>query len=251
MSRAKLVTSQAARDLINEKVSKKGLRQKVNTKKDDSRALIERMNNLRDPANEWQALARAVIQSVMDDFIQLQHPLRRDHGYLREAFQLALAALYDNDYTIEWPIGKNGEIQKLSFKELLYARYGLDSISKTEMMKLDMIPFRDQVIEDAKKYWLDRVLEAFDIPHFFTFKGMAYTIWMVPNDEPSEIDNANAVIYLSKRDEIKEQQLEFMNIVIKVINKHDNIGLSNDAISILSESLWEMLRMNGSFRAKM
>lgn len=222
-------------------------RRRLETTEEEYQSILTKMND-RDASDDWQKLLKAVIGSVMEDFIKLQSPLRRDEGYFREAFQLAIAALYDDDYEIEWPGKKDNEKRIMSFKEILHERFGLDNISKKEIQKMDMFPFREQLIKEAAEYWSDRQLHCVTIPDFLSYKGYAYSVFV--HRKPSSVDEQNAIIYVKKNDDYKLFQIAFLEQVMNVIDSKEKLKLSETQKEKLASALWEVLRMNGAFRVK-
>jgi hypothetical protein len=221
-------------------------RKRLDTTEEEFTSVLQSMND-REPEDDWQRLLKAVIGSVMDDFIKLQHPSRRNEGYFREAFQLALAALYDDDYCIEWP-GPKGEKTVYTFKEILHERFGLDNISKREIQKMDMFPFREALIKSAEDYWSNKQLSCVTVPDFFTFRGYAYTVFL--HKKPSSVDDKNAIIYIKRVEDDKLFQINFLEQVISIIDMKDNIKLTDIQKEKMARALWEVLRMNSCFRVK-
>lgn len=202
-------------------------------------------NNSRDPETDWQNLLKGIIEQVMDDYVRLQHPSRRDHFYLKEAFCSAIACLWDEDYEIEWPINDK-ENKIFSFREVLAERFGIENLSKDELHKINMGIIQNECINNAKKYWIDKQLSILEVGDFFVFDGRAFSIWKT--NEESSVDYDNMIINLESIDDPKEQAEAFLKICFEIISYYNNIKIKPEVIEQLSLGWYQVLRMNNCFK---
>ena len=221
----------------------------LRTKEEDIAKVTTAFNDCREPENDYQRILKGVIKGVMDDFVRLQHPSARDEPFIKESFQMALAVLYDDDWTTDWP-GAHGTKMELSFREILFHRFGLDNINRREIQKLDINPLREELIAEAKEYWLNRKLSIVEPTDFITFDGEAYTVWPVPQDDESSIDSESKIIYVRKPGTDKEYSLEFIKMALSLINEIRSVNLTEKQIEVLTPALWELLRMNNCIRGE-
>ena len=224
-------------------------RQVLRTKDTDLVRLTQAFNDSRDTANDFQKLLKGVIKGVMDDFIRLQHPSTRDEPYIKEAFQMALAALYDDDWKTDWP-GPHDTRMELSFREILFNRFGLDNINRREIQKLDIEPLRKELISEAKEYWLNRKLAIVQPTDFICFDGEAYTVWRVPEDDESSVDSDSKILYVRKQGSDKQNSIEYIRVSLLLMAELRDLDLTDEQIEKLAPALWELLRMNNCFRGE-
>jgi len=136
----------------------------------DKEKLVElrtRFNEARDPGNDWQMLLKGVITQIMDDYIRLQHPTRRNAHYLKEAFLSSIAALWDEDYEFDLFLDEDGK--PLTFRHLLTNRFGIENLSHDEVHKIDLGIIQNECIHEAKEYWLDKCLKVVEVPDSFGY----------------------------------------------------------------------------------
>ena len=206
---------------------------------------VKRMfNDAREPENDWQALLKATISQVMDDYIRLQHPSKRDQTYLKEAFCTAIACLWDEDYTLIWP-GPKDEIIELSFREALTQRFGLDNLDKEDLHKINMGLIQQQCINEAVEYWIHKELNVVKVPDFLIFEGRAFSIWAT--DEESSVDYDTATINLQKNDDPKQLTTDFIKLALEIGAYYKEIKVKKEVLDELGEVVWELLRMNKAF----
>lgn len=217
----------------------------IQLNKEEISNLRVRFNETREPDNEWQSLLKAVISQVMDDYIRLQHPSRRDQHYLKEAFCSAIACLWDEDYEIEWP-QEDKEPVKLSFKEILASRFGIEELSQQEIHKINLGLIQEECIREAKAYWLDKQLEVVTIPDFLIFDGRAFSIWRT--DEESKIDYENAIIYIEDTNDSRELNQSFIRLTMELAAYYRGLKIKDELLDEFSDAWYELLRMNSCFR---
>lgn len=203
-------------------------------------------NECRDPNNDWESLLKGVINQVMDDYIRLQHPSKRDQIYLKEAFASAISCLWDEDYIIEWPSIEEDEILSISFREILNHRFGLTEINRDEAHKINIGLIQEECISNAKKYWIDKNLEIINIPDFLVFEGRAFSIWKT--EEESNVDFDNMIINLKDIDDARVQNIEFIKLSLKIGCYYKDSSIKEKQLEELAEITYELLRMNSCFR---
>lgn len=207
---------------------------------------VKRINESREPDNDWQALLKAVVSQVQDDFIRLQHPLRRDQVYLKEAFCSAIAALWDADYT--FTEFKNEQGEDMTFREILATRFGLENLSKDEIHKVDLGPLQKECIQEAKEYWMDKNLSVVQVPDFLIFDGRAFSIWRT--DEESKVDYEEMIIYLEKIEDERELNETFLKLATEVATYYRDVKIKPEVIDDVSKCFYELLRFNSCFRGQ-
>lgn len=203
-------------------------------------------NDLRDPEDDWQALLKGIINQVMDDYIRLQHPSKRDQVYLKEAFASAISCLWDEDYIIEWPGDNEEETITLSFRELLNHRFGLTELKRDEAHKINMGLIQEECINNAYRYWIDKNLNVIKIPDFLIFEGRAFSIWYT--DDESSVDFENMIINLKRLDDPRELSTEFIMLSIKIGCYYKDSTIKEKQVEEIAPIIYELLRMNSCFR---
>lgn len=206
--------------------------------------IAKRINDIREPEDDWQSLLKALISQIMDDYIRLQHPLRRNQTYLKEAFCATIAALWDHDYT--FAEFKNENNQDMTFREILAARFGLDKLDISEIHKINLGALQQELIKEAQEYWLDKGLSIVKVPDFFIFDGRAFSIWKT--EDISSIDFENMIIYLEDINDDRELNETFIKISMEIAAYYRNIKINKETLNEFSKAWYEIMRFNSCFK---
>lgn len=218
----------------------------LNIDKERVAQVTKKINDSREPDNDWQALLKALISQIQDDFIRLQHPSRRDQTYLKEAFLSTIAALWDVDYT--FTEFKNEKGEDMTFRQIMAQRFGLEELSKDEIHKINLGPLQDECINEAKQYWLDKMLKVVTVPDFLIFDGRAFSVWR--HEEETKVDYENMIIYLEDNLEDREMNEIFISKTMEIAAYYRDIKIKEDVLLDFSKAWYDILRMNGCFRER-
>jgi hypothetical protein len=204
-----------------------------------------RFNETREPVGEWQSLLKPLITQIMDDYIRLQHPSKREPVYLKEAFLTAIAALWDDDFT--FAEFKNEKGEDMSFKEVLAARFGIENLSISEIHKIDLGPIQAECIQEAKEYWLDKCLQVVELPDFLIFDGRSFSVWKSDDEEP-HVDYKAMVIYVNPIEDEREMSEQFLQLSLEIAAYYRELKINKETLGEFSKAAYDLLRMNACFR---
>lgn len=210
------------------------------------KAATKRINDSREPKDDWQIVLKMLISQIQDDFVRLQHPSRRDQVYLKEAFCSAIAALWDADYTFSEFKNEKGE--DMTFRELMATRFGIAELSKDEIHKIDLGPLQKECINEAKEYWIDKNLNIVEVSDFLIFDGRAFSVWRT--DEESSIDYDNMIINLENSDDERELSETFIKLSMEIAAYYRDMKIKPETIEELAKAWYELLRLNSCFRQR-
>ncbi len=185
---------------------------------------------------DWKTLLRAILRQAMDDYVKLQHPSFRKKKYLQEAFDNAVAMVFDESFRFKAPGLNNDDGDDMSFQdfcqELMSNRVNLDSM-------------RQYLIQDAKEFWENKEIKTLYIPESFIYDGHVYSIFH--SEEEPTIDFEDKLIYCNKRATNSDNQLEFMKLATQVMLYHEELAMKGADVEQLGKALFRMLKVNSCF----
>jgi hypothetical protein len=186
---------------------------------------------------DWETLLMAILTQAMNDYVKLQHPKYRKKKYLQEAFDSAVKMLFDD--TFEFMYLKNEYGDHMSLSDLLS-----NFISEKNM---DLEKLRAHVINDAKIFWENKLLNVLDIPESFIYDGHVYDT--IHTDDDCEIDYLNKKIYIDKENNNSDIQQVFIKAAVEIMLYHEEIPIAKKNIDLLAKAFFRMLKVNSCFLA--
>ena len=184
---------------------------------------------------DWETLLMAILTQAMNDYVKLQHPKYRKKKYLQEAFDSAVKMLFDD--TFEFMYLKNEYGDHMSLPDLL------SNFISEKNMNLEKL--RAHVINDAKLFWENKLLNVLDIPESFIYDGHVYDT--VHTEEDCKIDYSNKKIHIDKENSNSDNQQVFIKAAVEIMLYHEEIPIAKKNIDILAKGFFRMLKVNSCF----
>lgn len=195
------------------------------------------MSELADTEREYKRLLLAILRKGMDDYVKLQHPRYRKKKYLQDAFESSIAMFFDDSYRFLHLKNEDGE--EMSLADLL-------SWFITEK-NMDIETLRTHLIQDAKVFWENKLLNAIDIPDSFIYDGHAYSIIHSEVSGDYDIDYEAKEIFLNQDSDNSDNQEIFVHAATEVMLYHEDIRLPKKEIPQLGKAFYKMIRVNSCF----
>lgn len=192
-------------------------------------------NALWDP-EDWKTLLYVILKQGMNDYIQLQHPTKRNKKYLQEAFNSAVDMFFDDEFRFQ-PELSNDNGDPMSFEDFAHELMG---------KKVSLENLREKLIADSKQFWENKNILTIDIPESFVYDGHVYNVLHTEGD--SKIDFVEKSIKCNRDGSNSDNELEFMNLVVEIMLYHEEIRMNSKQRSDLARALFRMLKVNSCFR---
>lgn len=185
--------------------------------------------------DDLQRLAQKEVQSIIDDYVRLQHPSTRNRTYLNEAFLNARDALFDS--TFLFSTFKTEENQDMSMQDLL------DICMSDDTMKLPVL--QKYCVTAAHDFWKERPLNTLKVTDDVTFDGHSYHVFH--SEDETYIDFDDQIIYCNKKDSTLHQE-QFMKLLMQLVAFHLELKVPQKTLIEFGGAVFRLLRMNDAFR---
>lgn len=170
----------------------------------------------------------AVLDQSMSDYIKLQHHKYRSKRYLEESFLYSYCMFWHDDYTFLHFLNEDGTNQST----LQFIRSAMNRNIKS------LKPMRTHLKKESIIFWKNKYMKTFSIPDYIVFQGEVWNLLM--GDE--KIDHSTKEIFFNKKENDPEQRL--VHMLTLLINDEFDLKLKKKQINKLSESFFEILKMN-------
>lgn len=188
--------------------------------------------------NDMKKLKLAILNQSIQDYIKLQHPKYRSKKYLEESFIYSVNMFFDPCYSFLYFFNEEGEHEStLEF---------ISSTTNTSITSLQ--PMKDYLKEQSILYWDNKKMKTFTIPPYLVYNGLIYNILMSESDNKIKIDYEKNEIFFDKKD--KEAEKIFIEAFIQIVQKEQNLKLSDKDKNILVKSIHDLLKMNNLYIKK-
>ena len=185
--------------------------------------------------DDYKTILMAVLTQAMNDYVKLQHPKYRKKKYLQDAFDSSVTMLFDDTFSFLYLKNEDGE--SMSLKDLLSY-----FISEKNM---DLKKLRTHVIDEAKLFWENKLLNVLEVPQSFIYDGHVYDT--VHSEEKCEVNYLEKTIYINKEINNSDIQQAFINCAVEVMLYHEEIPISKKNLQALSRGFFRMLKVNSCF----
>jgi hypothetical protein len=176
--------------------------------------------------DDLMILMQAILKSAVADYINGQCVERRTSAEAKRTFETAVDLLFDTGY----------EAMKLHLPEgdAMTLRDIVDFAQPENYIRLEELRRRvqNEAIEASKD--IDTQLT---IGSHIVLYGIAYSV--IKSNE-NKVDFENRLVYCSSK-------TEYVNLLLQIAAYHSEARISSTELKVLSEALYEMIRLNHGF----
>jgi hypothetical protein len=171
----------------------------------------------------------AILDQSMSDYVKLQHPKYRSKKYLEESFLYSVCMFFDETYTFLHFFNEDGTNQNV-----------LEFISSAMSRNIKTLePMQKHLKAKSIQHWKDKYMKTFTIPQYIVFQGNVYNLLM---SKKEKIDYKKYEIHFDKQNENAEKN--FLKLFVEIANKEFNIKLTKKQKKEVTESIFDLIKMN-------
>lgn len=185
-----------------------------------------------DPYN-YKILMQKILLQALDDYVRLQHPKQRRKKYLQEAWLSAVDLIFDPTYEMQI---KNLEGHSMTLKDVVEAAYGAS--------EMPLNALKTYVVKEASSYWSDQQMSVIKVPTELIVDNTVFTVIYKNIENLYELDADKYQLVINAQATENNKQKAIIAATISYSCLTQNISLSDEEISRISDTLFETIKMN-------